>query len=308
MNKYHLIESSRRIKAYTDTLIGIFLLQLENPMSPKKFTIRKEICDHFKKQPFVQFEEIEKNKKYIAYNKVYHNITMPNHMIESKSEYDAFLKMFAIENYNNLLVDFKAKGNNILIDHSAEKIYEKIFYNKEKVKYERLTDFKYKLKTNIKIDENKIKEFDASHAFISLPTWRLENREDLTEMENVIGFIKKVTNYKNLILLSGDNFYKKYFCKMYNMKTTEFYNEEKTKVFMNYKKVLYKTKGNTEGLLKDYMYIQESKAPFLNFTALLEKHHYQFNPNPYTAKLKRLHAFDIGAMLVKENRLLSYET
>ena len=65
MNNYYLIESSRRIKAYTDTLIGIFLLQLKKPLNPKTFIIRKEICDYFNNHAFIKFKEIENNIKYI---------------------------------------------------------------------------------------------------------------------------------------------------------------------------------------------------------------------------------------------------
>lgn len=330
-NKIYFLEGSKRQACITGALTGILFLHSKKPDEEKTFIVQEGVYQHFTNQKNCIFKNIHDNKRWMSLQKLFPNQIIPDNIKYDKKEYDDFVfKCFPEigEKYTRLFNKWNTSPDvpTVLIDDETETcgkkinahipnsyrqgIFERDFYDVNKIEYNNPKDSENLLKVNVSIDKEKVKEFDEEHAFISLPSWNLVNGKEIEPLKDIVEFIISETPYKKPIIISGDNGHKKYFYENYGIKTTEYYEQIEVKPIQNKGiKIVGKGKGTAESLLKDFLYIQESKAPFVDFTALLSKYGYNYSKwGDFEKYLDWLNNHEICAMLVKEKKLLTYET
>ncbi len=112
-------------------------------------------------------------------------------------------------------------------------------------------------------------QFTEDMYFINLPTFRIDQEEDLKMLDIFCNFLVNESPYKKLILISGSNEYKNYFCDKFDMKTTHLYDDGFSSKKLGFRKTeagfTHKEKGSLQSLLTDCLYIQDSPAGYIDF-------------------------------------------
>ena len=302
---------------YTESIIGmLFFLYYTDTYS--KFYVSSNICDIFQNTDYYTLDNIHDNIAFKAMKLIHDKTNFPHKHI--KFHYDYFLKkLYKINNSNNLYFnEYDNSTYNVAFDITMVQIFKNILYKQDTIVYNNYSNVssnrKLILKRQILLDEAKMQKFDNNHYFINLPTYRLTDNYDIKIYDIIIDYIINHTPYKNLILLSGDNTYKKYFYEKYGIPTTEYYNQ--LNVNNNCVRALNgltKSKGSIDGLVTDYLYIQESSANHIDFFALIRKLKPELQKKlPHSKfvdwifKKNQIQGIDIVSIMLKTKKLIEY--
>jgi len=319
-SKYNIFtETIRDQLTYTDPMMGIlFLLCYTN--SDNKFYVSDNICDAFHNTDYYTMVNIQNNTSFKSMLSVYGENTFPNK--KNNSQYSYFLnKLFGINDYNDLRHnEYNELNHNVVFDTTIKEIFTKNEYDEKAIVYNNRnsvsSDHKLILKDQILLDDAKIKIFNSNCYFINLPSYRLKDNHDIEVYDIIIEYIINHTQYKNLILISGDNTYKKHFYEKYGIITTEYYDQQDIKINAvmkrNNEMYQYKSKSGLNSLITDYLYIQESSANYIDFFQLITKLKLELTPilpkSNFVNWLFKGHVqgIDIIAILLKTKKLIEY--
>lgn len=273
----YFAQAVRERRTYTDFMIGLIMLNQYYKKYRKTFYIKEDISDVFENKK-CDFYNIESNNYYKLFYKMRIN-AVKNAREDPMHRDDTMLKNLYIkrlakkENINDMYVNGLQKGDNFLLDNTVKFYYldkhDKCFlhYNDNKSKTKNDSSLKIKIKTPY-VDE-KTKEFTKDKWFITLPTFRINEKEDIKMLDIFCEFITKEKDYKNIILISGSNEYKDHFCSKFNFETTHIYDDGFTSKKLGYRKqeagFTCKEKGSLESVLADSLYIQNSEAGYIDF-------------------------------------------
>lgn len=320
-SKYNIFtETIQNQLTYTDSMIGIlFLLCYTN--TDNRFYVNESIRDAFYNTDYYTLSDIRDNISFRSISRIRNirgeNANFPNKNVD---EYEYFFKkLFEINDFNNLCYnEYNCLNHNVVFDNTVKQIFLNIKYDIEAVVYNNFanisSDRKLILKHQILLDDTKIEKFNSDCYFINLPSYRLNDNHDIEVYDIIINHIINHTSYKNLILISGDNTYKKYFYEKYGIITTEHYSQLNI-VNGCVKKLtgLYKSKGNFNSLITDYLYIQESSASYIDFFALIRKLKPELQRKlpqsifvDWLLKEQHIQGIDIIAILLKTKKLIEY--
>tara|TARA_R110002012_G_scaffold316330_1_gene531157 strand:- start:5139 stop:6116 length:978 start_codon:yes stop_codon:yes gene_type:complete len=272
----YFAQAIRERRTYTDFMIGLIMLTHYFEKYQKTFYIKEDIADSFENKN-CKFFNIEENNSYKLLRKIrlkaVHNIKEdPMHRD------DTYLKQLFIErvtkdcNINDMYVNGLINGKNFLLDNTV-KFYYLNEYNQNNLHFDNNNNKKIddrSIKTNIKTtNDSTAEKFTKDKYFITLPTFRINGDEDKKMLDIFCDFLTKETQYKNLILISGSNDYKKYFCDKFGMDTTHLYDDGFTSEKLGFRKTeagfKCKDKGSLESLMTDCFYIQNSPAGYIDF-------------------------------------------
>jgi hypothetical protein len=302
---------------YTESIIGmLFFLYYTNTYS--KFYVSGNICDIFQNTDYYTLNNIEDNISFKVMSSIYKENGFPDNRNIFQYNY-FFNKLYGINNYNNLYFnEYNSLTHNVAFDKNIVQIFKNTIYDNNTIIYNNYSNVssnrKLILNRQILLDDTKMKKFDNTYYFINLPTYRLNDNYDIKIYDIIIDHIINHTPYKNLILLSGDNAYKKYFYEKYGIITTEYYNQ--LNINNNCVKALNglsKSKGNLDGLITDYLYIQESLANHIDFFALIRKLKPELQKKlpqskfvDWIFKENQIQGIDTVAILLKTKKLIEY--
>jgi hypothetical protein len=273
----YFAQAIRERRTYTDFMIGLIMLTQYYKDYKKDFYIKEDICQSFENIN-CKFNNIDENNAYKLLRKI--RLKAVQGVNEDPMHRDdTYLKQLLIErvtktnDINDMYVNGLKDGNNFLLDNTVKFYYlEKYNQNDlhfENNKYKKINDSS--IKTNIKTynDDNIAKKFTKEKYFITLPTFRINEDEDLKMLDIFCSFLIKETKYKNLILISGSNDYKKYFFDKYGIETTHIYDDGFSSQKLGFRKTeagfKCKDKGSLESLMTDCLYIQNSPASYIDF-------------------------------------------
>lgn len=320
-SKYNIFtETIQNQLTYTDSMMGILFL-LCHTNNDNKFYVNDSICNAFHNTDYYTLNDIRNNISFKSISLI-RNIRGEDDNFPNKnvSEYTYFLnKLFGINDYNNLCYrEYSGLNHNVVFDNTIKQIFLNIIYDPEMIIYKNhsniLSDRQLILKDQILLDDKKIEKFNSDYYFINLPSYRLNDNHDIEVYDKIIDHIINHTSYKNLILISGDNTYKKYFYEKYGIITTEYYGqlniENKCVKALN---GLFKSKSNLDSLITDYLYIQESSAGYIDFFALMKKLKPELQRKLPQSKFvnwifkeHQMQGIDIVAILLKTKKLITY--
>jgi hypothetical protein len=280
----YFAQAIRERKTYTDFLIGLIMLNQYYKKYDKAFYIKEDIANAFENKS-CSFYNIEKNNSY----KLLENLRMKavkDLPVDPMHRDDTYLKQLFIEritkgkNINDMYVNGMVEGDNFLLDNTV-KFYYLNTYNDENLHYTN-NNKKRKNSSSIKINvmtscnHETSKKFTKDKYFLTLPTFRITGKEDIKMLDIFCKFIINETQYKNLILISGSNDYKTYFCDKFGMDTTHIYDDGFSSEKLGFRKkeagFTHKDKGSLESLLTDCMYIQNSPAGYIDFMQVYNEH------------------------------------
>lgn len=331
-SNYNLFSQTIKEKyntTYTETFNGIFYLLSQHQNRENHFHIKKEIYDLIRETNNLKLYNIEENKSFKAFRALRGEGSFPKTKIIKTPpvKYDdsdlidlnTYIKrLYKLSDYNNLILnDYDENKVNVLIDLGIRILYYKNLLKDKIIHSNTNKEVKNKLylKENIQLDEEKL--FDNKHYFITPPAHRMNNRKDIDALDTLIKYIYDNTNYQKLVLISADNDWKEHCTKKWNIPSTEKYDRLKTRgaTHRKEKNVLYKSKSKGKDLLKDYLYIQESNANYIHLWSFIQKHkNHLFNQYPFNeerilrVRYDTFHQFDTGALLLKQNKIINYET
>jgi hypothetical protein len=323
-SKYNIFtETIRDQLTYTDAMMGILFLLCYTD-TDNKFYVNDSICNMFCDTDYYTLKNIQNNASFKSISLI-RNIRGENDNFPDKknnNEYNYYLnKLFGVYHYNDLCYNqYDNLNHNVIFDTTIKEIFKNTAYDLQKIFYNNYnniaSDHKLILKNEIVLDHAKIKKFNINYYFINLPSYRLKDNHDIEVYDKIIDYIINHTPYKNLILISGDNTYKKYFYEKYGIITTEYYNQNdiniSTKIKGNDTLYQYKSKGDFDSLITDYLYIQESSSGYIDFFALirilkpkLEKILPKSNFVNWLFK-GHIQGIDVIAILLKTKKLIEY--
>jgi len=280
----YFAQAIRERKTYTDFMIGLIMLTQYYTQHNKTFYIKEDIASAFENKKCI-FYNIEKNNSYNLLNSIRLK-AVKNLPIDPMHRDDTDLKQLFIKritkgsNINDMYVNGIVKGDNFLLDNTV-KFYYLNNYNTQNLHY---IDNNKKLKNSSSIKINvttgcntdTTNKFTEDKYFITLPTFRVIGREDIKILDIFCKFLINETQYKNLILISGSNDYKTYFCDKFGMDTTHIYDDGFSSEKLGFRKreagFTHKDKGSLESLLTDCMYIQNSPAGYIDFMQVYNEH------------------------------------
>lgn len=317
----YLLQSLIGRKSHTDFIAGLIVLSKYYKKYNKIIYAAENTYNLFENN-MCTFRNIEKNN---AFNVLKHIYSDP-----SKYIYD-IRQMFAAKitkstNINDIYTNGMVPGiDNFIIDNTVEYYYNNHHSsNNNELHYinndsKQINSVSFKINTKIDIDKSVLQKFTKNKYFISLPTWRLEGGIDIKILDIFIKYLINETDYKDIILISGSNYYKNYFYDRYGIITTHLYSNG-FECTTSYRKqslgFLNKEKGSLHSLLTDCIYVQDSPASYIDFTSTyirfrddLEKFGMKKFKNIYYDKYiknsKRC-AFDIICKELKFNKMFYY--
>tara|TARA_R110001599_G_scaffold58541_3_gene161824 strand:+ start:2521 stop:3501 length:981 start_codon:yes stop_codon:yes gene_type:complete len=273
----YFAQAIRERRTYTDFMIGLIMLTQYYKDHDKSFFIKGDIVDVFKNEKCV-FNNIEENNSY----KLLRDLRLKavaGIREDPMHRDDTFIKKLFIErvtrnkNINDMYLNNSLEDINFLLDNTV-KFYYLNNYNNSDLHCDDNTS-KKKTASSIKVNVNTINSSDIADKFtddmyfINLPTFRIDQEEDLKMLDIFCSFLVNETPYKKLILISGSNDYKNHFCNKFSMETTHFYDDGFTSKKLGFRKTeagfTHKEKGSLQSLLTDCFYIQDSPAGYIDF-------------------------------------------
>mgnify|MGYP003325003303 CR=1 FL=1 len=221
----YFAQAIRERRTYTDFMIGLIMLTQYYKEHKKIFYIKEDIANIFSNENCL-FHNIENNNSY----KLLKNIRLKavkGRRCDPMHRDDTYIKKLFIEritkdtDINDMYIKDITNGSNFLLDNTV-KFYYLNHYNDGELHYVN-NNKKRKNKSSIKIDNiktlnnKKISEkFTEDKYFITLPTFRIKEKEDIKMLDIFCDYLIKETQYKNLILISGSNEYKNHFFSDFN--------------------------------------------------------------------------------------------
>lgn len=273
----YFAQAIRERKTYTDFMIGLIMLTQYYKDYDKTFYIKGDIANAFENKKCI-FNNIEENNSYKLLRKI--RLKAVEGIKEDPMHRDdTYLKKLFIEritkasNINDMYVNGIKGNRNFLLDNTV-KFYYLDNYSDNKLHYSNnikkcKDEYSLKVKVNTINDVELSKNFSEEKYFITLPTFRIKQEEDIKMLDIFCDFLIKETQYKNLILISGSNEYKNHFCNKFGMETTHFYDDGFSSEKLGFRKTeagfKCKEKGSLESLMTDCMYIQNSPASYIDF-------------------------------------------
>ena len=273
----YFAQAIRERRTYTDFMIGLLMLTQHYKKYKKTFYIKEDIADVFENENCT-FHNIEKNNSY----KLLKNIRLkaveglredPMHRDDTEIKKLFIERITKENNINDMYVNGLLEGNNFLLDNTV-KFYYLDKHNDNNLHYvnnSKKRKNKNSLKINLKTLNNKktFDRFTKEKYFITLPTFRINEDEDLKMLDIFCEFLLKETQYKDLVLISGSNDYKKHFYDKFGIETTHIYDNGFSSKKLGFRKseagFKCKDKGSLESLLTDCLYIQNSPASYIDF-------------------------------------------
>lgn len=273
----YFAQAIRERKTYTDFMIGLIMLTQYYKDYDKTFYIKGDIANAFENKKCI-FNNIEENNSYKLLRKI--RLKAVEGIKEDPMHRDdTYLKKLFIErvtrvnNINDMYVNGVKGNRNFLLDNTVKFYYldnhsdSKLHYS-DNIKKSK-DECSLKLKVNTINDIKLAEKFSKEKYFITLPTFRIKQKEDIKMLDIFCDFLIKETQYKNLILISGSNEYKDHFCNKFGMETTHFYDDGFSSEKLGFRKTeagfKCKEKGSLESLMTDCMYIQNSPASYIDF-------------------------------------------
>ena len=273
----YFAQAIRERKTYTDFMIGLIMLTQYYKGYDKIFYIKGDIANAFENKKCI-FNNIEENNSYKLLRKI--RLKAVEGIKEDPMHRDdTYLKKLFIErvtkvnNINDMYVNGIKGNKNFLLDNTVKFYYldnhsdSRLHYSNNIKKSK--DECSLKVKVNTINDIELTKKFSEEKYFITLPTFRIKQEEDIKMLDIFCNFLIKETQYKNLILISGSNEYKNHFCNKFGMETTHFYNDGFSSEKLGFRKTeagfKCKEKGSLESLMTDCMYIQNSPASYIDF-------------------------------------------
>ena len=273
----YFAQAIRERKTYTDFMIGLIMLTQYYKGYDKIFYIKGDIANAFENKKCI-FNNIEENNSYKLLRKI--RLKAVEGIKEDPMHRDdTYLKKLFIErvtkvnNINDMYVNGIKGNKNFLLDNTVKFYYldnhsdSRLHYSNNIKKSK--DECSLKIKVNTINDIELTKKFSEEKYFITLPTFRIKQEEDIKMLDIFCNFLIKETQYKNLILISGSNEYKNHFCNKFGMETTHFYDDGFSSEKLGFRKTeagfKCKEKGSLESLMTDCMYIQNSPASYIDF-------------------------------------------
>jgi hypothetical protein len=273
----YFAQAIRERKTYTDFMIGLIMLTQYYKGYDKIFYIKGDIANAFENKKCI-FNNIEENNSYKLLRKI--RLKAVEGIKEDPMHRDdTYLKKLFIErvtkvnNINDMYVNGIKGNKNFLLDNTVKFYYldnhsdSRLHYSNNIKKSK--DECSLKVKVNTINDIELTKKFSEEKYFITLPTFRIKQEEDIKMLDIFCNFLIKETQYKNLILISGSNEYKNHFCNKFGMETTHFYDDGFSSEKLGFRKTeagfKCKEKGSLESLMTDCMYIQNSPASYIDF-------------------------------------------
>lgn len=273
----YFAQAIRERKTYTDFMIGLIMLTQYYKGYDKIFYIKGDIANAFENKKCI-FNNIEENNSYKLLRKI--RLKAVEGIKEDPMHRDdTYLKKLFIErvtkvnNINDMYVNGIKGNKNFLLDNTVKFYYldnhsdNRLHYSNNIKKSK--DECSLKVKVNTINDIGLTKKFSEEKYFITLPTFRIKQEEDIKMLDIFCNFLIKETQYKNLILISGSNEYKNHFCNKFGMETTHFYDDGFSSEKLGFRKTeagfKCKEKGSLESLMTDCMYIQNSPASYIDF-------------------------------------------
>jgi len=273
----YFAQAIRERKTYTDFMIGLIMLTQYYKGYDKIFYIKGDIANAFENKKCI-FNNIEENNSYKLLRKI--RLKAVEGIKEDPMHRDdTYLKKLFIErvtkvnNINDMYVNGIKGNKNFLLDNTVKFYYldnhsdSRLHYSNNIKKSK--DECSLKVKVNTINDIGLTKKFSEEKYFITLPTFRIKQEEDIKMLDIFCNFLIKETQYKNLILISGSNEYKNHFCNKFGMETTHFYDDGFSSEKLGFRKTeagfKCKEKGSLESLMTDCMYIQNSPASYIDF-------------------------------------------
>lgn len=258
-------------------MIGLIMLTQYYKGYDKIFYIKGDIANAFENKKCI-FNNIEENNSYKLLRKI--RLKAVEGIKEDPMHRDdTYLKKLFIErvtkvnNINDMYVNGIKGNKNFLLDNTVKFYYldnhsdSRLHYSNNIKKSK--DECSLKVKVNTINDIGLTKKFSEEKYFITLPTFRIKQEEDIKMLDIFCNFLIKETQYKNLILISGSNEYKNHFCNKFGMETTHFYDDGFSSEKLGFRKTeagfKCKEKGSLESLMTDCMYIQNSPASYIDF-------------------------------------------
>ena len=225
-------------------------------------------------------------------------------------------RVLGYKQFDNLVINENKNDCKVMLEDGLKRIFFDTIYEKNKIVHynsNKEVKNKLRLRVDVNLKKEKIESFSANHFFINVPTHRTKDGSDIKALDHLIKYIYDNTDYQKLILIGGDNDYKNYCWKNFKIPTTEKYEVIKTQNFLhkNNDNFISKNKSSAIDMIKDYLYIQESKAGYIHFSNFILKHPKvldKINDDRIRYYYKFFACFDIGPILLKRNKLIYYET
>lgn len=273
----YFAQAIRERRTYTDFMIGLIMLTQYYKDFNKSFFIKGDIVNAFENTKCI-FNNIETNNSY----KLLRDLRLKavkGIREDPMHRDDTYIKKLFIErvtgdkNINDMYLNNSVEGTNFLLDNTV-KFYYLNNYKNDVMHYGDNTE-KRKTSSSVKVNVDTLNsahvasQFTKDMYFINLPTFRIDQEEDLKMLDIFCNFLVNETPYKKLILISGSNEYKNYFCDKFDMKTTHLYDDGFSSKKLGFRKTeagfTHKEKGSLQSLLTDCLYIQDSPAGYIDF-------------------------------------------
>ena len=273
----YFAQAIRERRTYTDFMIGLIMLTQYYKDFNKSFFIKGDIVNAFENTKCI-FNNIETNNSY----KLLRDLRLKavkGIREDPMHRDDTYIKKLFIErvtgdkNINDMYLNNSVEGTNFLLDNTV-KFYYLNNYKNDVMHYGDNTE-KRKTSSSVKVNVDTLNnahvasQFTEDMYFINLPTFRIDQEEDLKMLDIFCNFLVNETPYKKLILISGSNEYKNYFCDKFDMKTTHLYDDGFSSKKLGFRKTeagfTHKEKGSLQSLLTDCLYIQDSPAGYIDF-------------------------------------------
>lgn len=320
----YFAQAIRERRTYTDFMIGLIMLNQYYKKYNKTFYIKEDICKVFENEK-CSFYNLEDNNSYKLLSKLRLKAVEgvredPMHRDDTNLKKVYIERITKDKNINDMYLNGLVDGNNFLLDNTV-KFYYLNKHDKGKLHYDNINRNKDKnsIKVNLKTlnEESVAKKFTKEKYFITLPTFRINEDEDIKMLDIFCDFLINETQYKNLILISGSNDYKKYFSDKFGIETTHFYNDGFSSKKLGFRKTeagfKCKDKGSLESLLTDCFYIQDSPASYIDFMQVYNTYRdelFKYGMNKFSHSYydtfitrNKSQAIDIIGRELKENKV-----